>query len=92
MQFRDEDGVVTASEARRRSSIGKDDSTQRWLVRRIFEEIKHRSYFGHNFYLLNNPHDCKTFEKFPILKKTLEALGYEVEEISPAPCVYAIKW
>lgn len=75
MRFTEEDGIITAEEARERSSLGTDDSLVREAVRDVMTYVKRSSYYGFRSTTLILNYQIPS----DLVRKEIEALGYTLE-------------
>ena len=80
MKFTEEDGIISAAEARLRSIDGTEDSQQRESIRMAMEYIKRSSYYGHRVTVLLRLPEWQSLKTFPETQKMFEDWGYEIRE------------
>lgn len=76
MKFFSEDNVISAEEARCRSSVGKEDSVHREDIRQVMDSVRSMSFYGYTETVIFSGKSMS-----PIAKEELVKLGYIVKEV-----------
>ena len=77
MKFTEEDQIITAEEAKKRSAVGQEDSLIRESIREIMSEIKQRSYYGYR--AITHWVRLREDKEFETIKKEVKKLGFKIK-------------
>ena len=75
MKFSEEDGILTAAQARARTTYGVEDSIVREELREIMAKIKIQSGYGYPLCFIS----FQSRHINPAVREQLEKIGYKVE-------------